>query len=226
MSGQTGSTPASTAEEGTGGVADPSRGRRGAGLSEAQIIEAALRVIRQDGVDGLSMRRLSKELGVTPMAAYYYVSDKQALLDLVVSAALADIEVPDASAGPWFVRLRLVIDQIDQQVRSHPGIGDILLERMLSTQRGLLGAIIDLLTDAGFAGPSVLMAYATVHTYLFGRYRAVLFTPDVNPLAETADNLARLSVYMDELHGRDFYDFGVDTIITGLRARLDEQLGS
>jgi TetR/AcrR family tetracycline transcriptional repressor len=218
VSGQNGSVPAAPDDA-------PDRRRRPAGLSEAQIIEAALRVIRKDGVDGLSMRRLSKELGVTPMAPYYYVSDKQALLDLVVSAALAGIDVPPAGVGPWHVRLRLVVDQIDRQVRSHPGIGDVLLERMLSTQRGLLTAIVDLLAEAGFAGPDILMAYATVHTYLFGRYRAVLLTPDASPLTDPDDSLSRLSEYMDDLHGRDFYDFGVDTIIRGLRARLGEPPG-
>ena len=142
MSGQNGSVPAA-------GDDAPDRRRRPAGLSEAQIIEAALRVIRKDGVDGLSMRRLSKELGVTPMAPYYYVSDKQALLDLVVSAALGGIEIPAAGVGPWHVRLRLVVDQIDQQVRAQ--------------QRAALPQVRpDTVLDAGHAHQLPLQALAGV----------------------------------------------------------------
>src|SRR6516165_9508850 len=70
-------------------------------LSEAEIVEAALRVVREDGVDKLSMRRLSRELGVSPMAPYYYVADKRELLDLVATAALTGVRKPAPESGPW-----------------------------------------------------------------------------------------------------------------------------
>ena len=44
---------------------------------------------------------------------------------------------------------------------------------MLSTDRRILNAAMDILVDAGFDDADVLMAYATVHTYLFGRYQLV-----------------------------------------------------
>lgn len=69
-------------------------------LSEAEIVEAALRVVRADGVDKLSMRLLSRELGVSPMAPYYYVADKRELLDLVATAALAACAQAAAGVGP------------------------------------------------------------------------------------------------------------------------------
>ena len=71
-------------------------GRARQNLTEAEIVEAALRLIKQSGVEGLTMRRLSKELGRSHMAMYYWVSDKAALLDLVASAALRDIPIPEA----------------------------------------------------------------------------------------------------------------------------------
>ena len=146
-------------------------------LTEGEIVAAALRLIKQDGVEGLSMRRLSKELGRSHMAMYYWVPDKAALLDLVASAALRDIPVPkDASLG-WAARLRELIGSIDEQLRANPGLGGILLDRMLSTDRRILNAAMDILVDAGFDDADVLMAYATVHTYLFGRYQLVTAPP-------------------------------------------------
>ena len=146
---------------------------RGPNLTEGEIVDAALRLIKQAGVQGLSMRRLSEELGRSHMAMYYYVSDKNALLDLVASAALSDIAIPETADGEWETRLRELIEQIDEQLRAHPGIGEILLERMLSTDRRVLNAAMSILVDAGFDDADVLMAYATVHTYLFGRYQLV-----------------------------------------------------
>ena len=190
-------------------------------LTEAEIVEAALRLIKQDGVEGLSMRRLSKELGRSHMAMYYWVPDKSALLDLVASAALRDIQIPEAGNRSWETRLRELISSIDVQLRANPGIGEILLDRMLSTDRRILNAAMEILVDAGFDDADVLMAYAAVHTYLFGRYQLV-----TAPLPESEqgeeDTVARLVAQLPRLTGRDFFNFGVDTLIAGLRDRLQQ----
>ena len=166
------------------------------------------------------MRRLSKELGVSPMAPYYYVADKNGLLDLVVEAVLSEVVVPGPADGAWDVRLRLLIDRIDAELRSHPGLGDVLLEGLLGAQRGLLDAIMELLLEAGFGERDVLMAYATVHTYLYGRHKVAMATPDRAPGVEQPPSIARTAAHLDSVSGRDYYSFGVETIIAGLRAQL------
>lgn len=50
----------------------PSRSKPPA-LTEEQIVEAALQVIRDEGLEALSMRRLSRQLKRSAMAAYWYV---------------------------------------------------------------------------------------------------------------------------------------------------------
>jgi TetR/AcrR family tetracycline transcriptional repressor len=207
----------------SGVVTQPRGGElHGQPLTEGEIVDAALRLIKQNGVVGLTMRRLSKELGRSHMAMYYYVSDKSALLDLVASAALSDIPVPEAAEREWDTRLRELIGSIDEQLRAHPGIGEILLDRMLSTDRRILNAAMDILVDAGFDDADVLMAYATVHTYLFGRYQLVT-TQHMVVDSGAADTVARLVAQLPALSGRDFFDFGIETLIAGLRARLDRQ---
>jgi len=191
-------------------------------LTEVEIVDAALRIIKLSGVDGLSMRRLSKELGRSHMAMYHWVSDKAELLDLVASAALRGIPIPEVGVRGWETRLRELIGSIDEQLRAHPGIGEILLERMLSTDRRILNAAMDILVDAGFDDADVLMAYATVHTYLFGRYQLVTAQPTATE-QDAEDTVARLVTKLPALSGRDFFTFGVDTLIAGLRARLEHQ---
>ncbi|MFE6919906.1 mycofactocin system transcriptional regulator MftR2 [Nocardia sp. NPDC057663] len=189
-------------------------------LSESEIVEAALRVVREDGVEKLSMRRLSRELGVSPMAPYYYVADKRELLDLVASAALLGVRKPTRESGPWQQRLRDLIDQIDDKLRRHPGLGDILLEQMLGKQLDLIDAVMEILFDAGFSDRNVLAAYATIHTYLFGRSR-------VNPRDRSApadvllpEAVARATKYMADLRGKYSYDFGMEVLVAGLEAQL------
>lgn len=192
-------------------------------LSESEIVEAALRVVRQDGVEKLSMRRLSRELGVSPMAPYYYVADKRELLDLVATAALTGVRKPPPEFGTWQMRLRDLIDQIDEKLRKHPGLGDVLIEQMLGKQLDLIAAIMEILFDAGFDERNVLSAYATIHTYLFGRSK-------VNPRDRSSlldrvlpEAVERATKHLGDLRGRYSYDFSMDVLIAGLEAQLVRQ---
>ncbi|MFD7846028.1 mycofactocin system transcriptional regulator MftR2 [Nocardia sp. NPDC059764] len=195
-------------------------------LSESEIVEAALRVVRQDGVEKLSMRRLSRELGVSPMAPYYYVADKRELLDLVATAALTGVRKPPPEFGTWQMRLRDLIDQIDEKLRKHPGLGDVLIEQMLGKQLDLIAAVMEILFDAGFDERNVLSAYATIHTYLFGRSK-------VNPRDRSSlvdrvlpEAVERATKHMADLRGRFSYDFSMDVLIAGLEAQLVRQRDS
>lgn len=197
----------------------PARGKQPT-LTEDQIVEAALAVIRSEGLEALSMRRLSRELGRSQMAAYWYVSDKRELLDLVARRLLAGVPIPATKEGTWDVRLKNLLTDIDARLHDHPGIAGILLERMRSTDRRLMGAIMEILREAGFDDSEVLLAYAMIHTYLFGRYQVVMLGDDIPEPADLEDNVTRLLPALATLRGRDYFGFGVDTIIDGLRARL------
>jgi TetR/AcrR family tetracycline transcriptional repressor len=196
----------------------PKRGKPPA-LTEKQIVDAALGIVRKEGVESLSMRRLSRELGRSAMAAYSHVADKQQLLDLVAREVLSTVEVPDPDSGPWEDRLRAVIEAIDVPLRHYPGIAEVLFARMQSSDRRLIRAIMDILLSAGFSDTDVVLGYAMVHTYLYGRYQVVLRADD-RPPAEVDSDLERLLTNLPQLRGHDFFAFGVETLIEGLRTRL------
>lgn len=212
-------------------------------LTESSIVEAALRVIERDGVDRLSMRALSRELGVSAMAAYYYVKSKEDLLDLIAARVLADIAPPASSDLEWPARLRMLVDQIEAALRHHRGLGDVLLDRMHNTQRHVMRAIMELLSEAGFDDQDVVMAYALIHTYLFGRYRVTTQPPPApshpaesggnehqegnqRVAAEDQDIVARIRPLFPKLRGRDYYDFGIETLIQGLQRQLALRRGA
>ena len=74
-------------------------------LTREAIIDAAMLVIDQEGLDKLSMRRLGTELGVEAMSLYNHVANKDAVLDAVHERLLLSIPSPRAG-GSWqaFVR--------------------------------------------------------------------------------------------------------------------------
>jgi len=154
------------------------------------------------------------------MAPYWYVADKRELLDLVARKLLSEVSVPEPDSAPWEDRLRTVVTGIDARLHDHPGIAGVLLERMLSTDRRLMNGIIEILLSAGFKDGDVFLSYAMMHTYLFGRYQVMeLGEPEPDP-GDLEDTLATLVPHLAGLRGRDFFNFGVDTIIAGLQARL------
>jgi len=76
------------------------RRRRREPLTRGAIVVASLRIIDDEGVEALSMRRLGLELDVRAMALYRHVRNKEQLLDLIVEGILRGIEAP-LPTGDW-----------------------------------------------------------------------------------------------------------------------------
>jgi AcrR family transcriptional regulator len=75
-------------------------------ITKHRILAAAQERFHRDGIAGLSMRSLAKDVGLTPMALYRHYADKEALIDALSAAALDDwrdrlaaIEAPSAFAS-------------------------------------------------------------------------------------------------------------------------------
>src|SRR3954452_11004318 len=80
-------------------------------LERDEILDRAYAIISAEGIDALSMRRLAKELGVTPMAIYHHVPNKpallQALIDRIWRSIFVDVMTdPDDLLG-WIIDLLL-----------------------------------------------------------------------------------------------------------------------
>ena len=82
----------------------PPKGRPS--LTRERVVDAALDLIDEAGVEGVSMRKLGARLGVEAMTLYYYVPNKDALLDLVVErVTMRAAEANEAEGKTWRERL-------------------------------------------------------------------------------------------------------------------------
>jgi len=70
-------------------------------LSRRAVIDAALALGDKEGVEAVSLRRLARELGVTPMALYRYVDSKEGLLAAIADRAFEEFELPAEGEGDW-----------------------------------------------------------------------------------------------------------------------------
>jgi AcrR family transcriptional regulator len=98
-------------------------------LSARLVGHAALAIVGIGGLQALSMRALGERLGVAAMAVYRYVPDKEALLELLLEAAYA--ELPDGlPAGQhWQHRLTRVATDAWELYVAHPWMLQVSLQR-------------------------------------------------------------------------------------------------
>jgi len=121
-------------------------------LSRAAIVERALTVMDSDGPEAVTIRRIAQEFGVTPMALYWHVANKDELLAAMGDALLAGV-VPPPATGSWSVQLRGVIESLIANLSQHPAAAGLVFPRVLVTEPGLriTEFTLTLLEDAGFS---------------------------------------------------------------------------
>jgi len=121
-------------------------------LSRDAIVECALTVMDVEGPDSVTIRRIAQEFGVTPMALYWHVANKDELLAAMGDALLAGL-VPPPATGPWWAQLRGVVETLIDNLSQHPAAAELVFPRMLVTEPGLRMAefTLALLQNAGFS---------------------------------------------------------------------------
>jgi TetR/AcrR family tetracycline transcriptional repressor len=171
-------TPAPTPPWATRRERRPRRSARGP-LDRDQIVATALRIVDERGVAALSLRHLADELGVTAMALYWHIGDKDELLELVGQAVLAEIDVP-APRGDWRDQLRDVHRAMVAGFLRHPETGDLLIGRARYGDAGLtlFERILTILLEAGFSADAAFDAYQSLYLFTLGTMATARRSPE------------------------------------------------
>ena len=140
-------------------------------LARERIVDAAMRIIDDEGLDALSMRRLGAELGVNPMAAYYHVPNKAALYDLVVDAVMTGVDTSVIDpAAPLADQLKLAARAYRAAILAHPHAIPVLAARSLRSAAALrpVEPFLGILFAAGLTADEALAAVDAVAQYILG----------------------------------------------------------
>src|SRR6202158_5052554 len=175
-------------------------GRNKGQLTRSMILQTALSIVDRDGVDGLSMRRLSQAVGRDPVMLYRHVPNKAAVLDGVAEIVLAQLSV-DSTDPDWAGQLRTVARDFRQLTLTHPNVVPLLVTRPLATPLGQrppgmlrpLEDVLALLTSAGFTGDDALHMYRTLFGFLYGHILNEL--QEVIERPEETDHVLRLGLH-------------------------------
>ncbi|MFC4008634.1 TetR family transcriptional regulator [Nonomuraea purpurea] len=140
-------------------------------LSREKVLDAALELADEEGLEGLSMRRLAKTLGVEAMSLYNHVSNKADILDGIAERVFSQVERPDP-ALPWHEQVRQVALSTYRAFARHPVVPLALVTdrsnptsvRALEPLDGLAGALF----QAGFDDVGAWRALGAVNGLVFG----------------------------------------------------------
>jgi AcrR family transcriptional regulator len=146
------------------------RAARGS-LTPTTILDAALDVIDEAGLEGLTMRRLGAALGADAMAMYGHFENKAALLDALVereSARLAELD------GTWPDDPMEMAVHLGQHYRrvllAHPNLAPLVASRPLPQQEApaIVTFGVRVLQDAGFRDEDIPVAADAMVTFMLG----------------------------------------------------------
>ncbi len=138
-------------------------------LTRARVLDAALAVAEREGLERLSMRLVARELGVSPMALYRHVANKDDLLDGLVERLLGELGLPDESL-PWDERLRILARELRALARRRPRLFGLLLQRRAVGAGATRAreAALRALADAGLDHAAAARAERLLSTVIFG----------------------------------------------------------
>lgn len=134
-----------------------------------RILDAALDIADEQGLDAVTMRAVASRTGVTAMALYPHVRSKDDLLDGLVGRLLTEVSLPDP-AKPWRERLREIARSFREVAHRHPAVIPLLFTRPAVTADAVLAvdAIYQGLLDAGVPEDQVARVERLVSTLVLG----------------------------------------------------------
>ncbi|MGZ4267819.1 MAG: TetR/AcrR family transcriptional regulator [Solirubrobacteraceae bacterium] len=96
-------------------------------LSVEAVVDAGLRVLRSDGLDAVTMRRVAAELDTGPASLYVYVANRDELCTAMLDRVVGTIALERADASRWREQVHRLMGAMVAAMNAHPGIARVAL---------------------------------------------------------------------------------------------------
>lgn len=225
------------------------RSRGEPALRREQIVSEAVRLLDEEGVDALSMRRLGARLDAGAPSLYWHVSNKDELLKLAVDEVFGEVTAPDPDDPVgWRSAALLCAHSIRATMLRHPWLGAVLFSDSGLLHLGpnimrLTERLLRLFAAAGFPLDEAQHAVQALTGYVLGvamseaawlrslqregqseQERMAALWPAAEEAARAYPGIS--DVYAAERRkdprmSRDLtFGYGLDRVLDGLAARL------
>jgi AcrR family transcriptional regulator len=204
-------------------------------LSVEAVIEAGLRVLRAEGIEAVSMRRVAAELDTGPASLYVYVRNRQDLLNQMFDAVAREIDLTDEpDPKRWREQLEALLTATRDAMDRYPGIARVPLANVptgpnaMRVSNHLLGILRAGGVDDRSAAWFVDVVFLYVNAAAFERSIYVAEGAEEATLqeeihetftridAEAYPNMVALMPYLTSGAGDERFAFGLRLMINGL----------
>ena len=166
----------------------PEQENEAAGLSREAVVAAAMGLLDEEGIDGLSMRALADRLGVRAASLYWHYRDKDQLLDALALSLLDRVSLRSPSAA-WRPRAKAAMDALGAELGRHPSAAPLILGRPHVVVRSRLAQEMGrVISDAGVA------AWAAAAMTLIVEVAIAVALSSSAPALPEVDQVMKLSV--------------------------------
>jgi AcrR family transcriptional regulator len=213
-------------------------------LNREQVLNTAIALADAGGIEALSMRKLGEELRVEAMSVYRHVANKEDLLNGMIDAVFAEIELPSHSED-WKTALRKRSLSVRAALLRHPwatGLMDSGTQPGHATLRHH-NRVLGTLRTGGFSVPMAAHAFSAIDSYIYGfamQDKALPFQTEEESAAMAQMLLAQLDAseypYLVELirehaaqpgyHYGDEFTYGLDLVLNALERERDADLST
>jgi AcrR family transcriptional regulator len=201
-------------------------------LSRERVLDAALRLADEAGIEALSMRKLAEVLGVKAMSLYNHVANKDDLLDGMVDRVISEIEVPDLRLD-WKAAMRRRANSAHEVLLRHPWATMPIVSRINvgSAMLRYVDTTLGCLVEAGFSFEMADHGWNAIDSYIYGfTLQELNFPLEVSDYPEVAASFIPMIPrqqypYMNQLshrvidgsyNGLHDFEFGLELILNGL----------
>ena len=208
-------------------------------MSRERVLRAAIDFADANGIDSLSMRKLARELGVEAMTLYYYVANKQDLLEGMTDLVAAEIELP-AEDLDWKAATRSRATSAHAVLVRHHWATPLWMRVMIGPARmRYMDAALGVYRRAGLTPASTELAFHAVENHVVGyALQEVSFPLEADDLAEAArgfldklpaDDYPHLAEHIvqhlthEEIESGSF-EFGLEQLLDGIERLRKEQV--
>ncbi len=206
-------------------------------LSERAVVGAALAILRDEGIDALSMRRVAKALDTGAASLYVYVANRDDLLRLLFDEVAATIRLEPADPARWREQLRDLCVAALEAMEAHPGIARVALAEVPSGPNALavseqmlallLAGGVDPQRAAWAIDALALIITANAVETVIEQEREAAGAPDpydkdmlegifASLPADRYPNLVEQAAVLVSGGGRERFLFAIDTFLDGL----------
>lgn len=205
--------------------------RRGR-LSRDLVVRTALRLMDEEGLEAVSMRRVAHELGVEAMSLYHHVRDKEDLLGGIIEVVMAGFPAPEDHPD-WREAVRRTARAWRVLLKAHPHVITLMAHRREPVLHPAalrpLDHALSVLRRSGLSELETVRAFRAFGSYIQGFVLAEvahLFGGDAEApaeldLAPIRAQLPTLAAHLRYLLRCDFdeeFEHGLDLMIRGLEA--------